>query len=105
MPKTKPKPLARRSPQRHGSAVDRAIRDIERLEAALKPASALAFIAWHSAMAASEELGNLNGTGAGHACLALMEVAQRAINQGNDAARYSRHAMEYPPNNDSPHLD
>lgn len=81
-----------------GSAVEMAKRDITRLEEALKPALQLARIAHSSAMRASEELGKRSGTGAAHSCLALMEAAMRALNQGNDAARYSRHSMEYPSN-------
>ena len=82
----------------HGSAVELAIRDIARLEEALKPALQLARIAHSSAMRASEALGERSGTGAAHACLALMEVATRSLSQANDAARYSRHSMTYPPN-------
>ena len=80
------------------SAVELAIRDIARLEEVLKPALQLARIAHSSAMRASEALGEQSGTGAAHACLALMEVAMRSLNQANDTARYSRHSMTYPPN-------
>lgn len=66
---------------------------ITRLEKALKPVLELARHAHITAMRASEALGEQNGTGAAHACLALMEVSLRALSQGNDAARYARHAM------------
>ena len=70
--------------------------DIERLEAALKPVLDIARAAHQSSMRASEALGERNETGAAHACLGLMEVSWRALNQANDAARYSRHALSYP---------
>lgn len=81
----------------HGSAVDMANQDIARLEEALKPVLKLASIAHSSAMRASERIGEINETGAAHACLALMEISMRALNQANDAARYSRHTLTYPP--------
>lgn len=81
-----------------GSAVEMAIRDIARLEEALKPVLKLAELTHSSVMRASERIGVINETGAAHACLGLMEVSVRALRQANDAARYSRHSMQYPPN-------
>lgn len=77
------------------NAIETAKRNIERLEDALVPVLKLARIAHGSAMRASDEIGNQHGTGACHASLALMEIAMRAISQGNDAARYARHALDY----------
>ena len=31
-------------------------------------------------------------------CLALMEIATRTLHAADDAARYARHSMTYPPN-------
>lgn len=78
------------------SDIKRAKDAIKRLEDALIPAQKLARIAHHSVMRASEAIGEQNDTGAAHSCLALMELAVRALNQANDAARYSRNSMEYP---------
>jgi hypothetical protein len=61
------------------SAVDIARFHITRLEEVLKPALELANLAHHSAMSASEEIGNQNGTGAGHACLALPRVPRSIV--------------------------
>ena len=83
-----------------GSAVAIAIHDIERLEAALKPAVELARLAHSSTMRASEAIGNEIGTGSSHACLALMEIATRTLHAADDAARYARHSMTYPPNHE-----
>lgn len=80
------------------SAVELAIRDIVRLEEALKRVLPLARIAHHSAMRASEEIGEKHHTGACHACVALMGIAARSLNEGNDAARFARHAITYPQN-------
>lgn len=80
------------------SAVEFARREIVRLETMLEPALEQARRAHRAAMGASEALGIDSETGASHACLGLMEVSVRALSQANDAARYSRHAMTYPPN-------
>lgn len=79
------------------SAVEIATMDITRLEKALEPALKLADAAHRSCMRASEELGERNHTGAAHACLGLLEMAVRSLRQANDASRYSRHSLEYPP--------
>lgn len=50
----------------------------------------------HLTMRASEELGEMHDTGAAHASLALMEQASNAMAQAVRAARYARHALEYP---------
>lgn len=85
-----------------GSSVEIAIRDIARLEEALKPVLNLARLTHSSVMRASERIGVVNETGASHACLGLMEISLRALNQANDAARYSRHSMQYPPTHTQP---
>lgn len=80
-----------------GSAIAVAKLDISRLEDALKPALELADAAHRSVMRASEAIGNRDGTGACHACLALMGISARTLRAANDSARFSRNAMDYPP--------
>lgn len=79
-----------------------AIQQIVQLEEALKPALRLAKGAHLATMRASERIGEQHHTGAAHSCLALMEVSVRALNQANDAARYSRHSLEYPSTKEAP---
>jgi hypothetical protein len=80
------------------SAVECAAADIARLEQALAPTVELMRLAHNSTMRASHELGEAADTGAAHACLGLMEVAMRSLHAANDAARYARHSLRYPPN-------
>lgn len=82
--------------QKKTSVVALAKDQITQLEAALQSAISLARSVHIMAMRASEELGHKHNTGATHACLALVECSVRALNQANDAARYSRHSLEYP---------
>jgi len=80
------------------SAVEIAAGDIAKVEQALAPAVELMRLAHSSTMRASHDLGEAAGTGAAHACLGLMEVAMRSLHAANDAARYARHSLRYPPN-------